>query len=169
MSDDGVVIVGGGLAGQRCAETLRRRGYEGPVRIVCAESEPPYDRPPLSKAVLAGAAAEDSVAFRPAAWYEENEVELLLGTRAEGLEPGAGLVVLAGGEPISYGKLLIATGGSPQRLPLLEGFENVHYLRTLADARCLRANCPEGQGWRSSAPGSSARRWRRRRSGSAPR
>ena len=54
MSDPGVLIVGGGLAAQRCAETLRRRGYEAPVRIVCAEPEPPYDRPPLSKGVLAG-------------------------------------------------------------------------------------------------------------------
>ena len=50
----GVVIVGGGLAAQRCAETLRKRGYEAPVRIVCAEAEPPYDRPPLSKDVAAG-------------------------------------------------------------------------------------------------------------------
>jgi NADPH-dependent 2,4-dienoyl-CoA reductase/sulfur reductase-like enzyme len=144
MRDYGVVIVGGGLAGQRCAETLRRRGYEGPVRILCAESEPPYDRPPLSKAVLAGSAEEDSVAFRPAGWYEENAIELVLGTRAEGLEPGARLVVLAGGEPIPYGKLLIASGGAPRRLPFLEGFENVHYLRTLADARRLRAELARG-------------------------
>lgn len=144
MSDHGVVIVGGGLAGQRCAETLRRRGYEGPVRILCAESEPPYDRPPLSKAVLAGSAEEDSVAFRAAGWYGENAVELVLGTRAEGLEPGARLVVLAGGEPIPYGKLLIASGGAPRRLPFLEGFGNVHYLRTLADARHLRAELARG-------------------------
>lgn len=144
MKDHGVVIVGGGLAGQRCAETLRRLGYEGPVRILCAESEPPYDRPPLSKAVLAGTAAEDSVAFRSTGWYEENAVELILGTRAEGLEAGAGLVVLAGGEPVPYGKLLIASGGSPRRLPFLEGFDNVHYLRTLADARRLRGELSRG-------------------------
>lgn len=144
MKDHGVVIVGGGLAGQRCAETLRRLGYDGPVRILCAESEPPYDRPPLSKAVLAGSAAEDSVAFRPAGWHEENAVELILGTRAEGLEAGARLVVLAGGEPIPYGKLLVASGGSPRRLPFLEGFENVHYLRTLADAHRLRAELARG-------------------------
>ncbi|HET7418418.1 MAG TPA: FAD-dependent oxidoreductase [Solirubrobacterales bacterium] len=139
MPDHGVLIVGGGLAGQRCAETLRRRGYEGRVRILCAENEPPYDRPPLSKAVLAGSAAEETVAFRPADWYEENAVELILGTRAEGLEPGLRSVVLAGGEPLPYDNLLIASGGAPRRLPFLEGFENVHYLRTLADARRLRA------------------------------
>jgi NADPH-dependent 2,4-dienoyl-CoA reductase/sulfur reductase-like enzyme len=140
----GVVIIGGGLAGQRCAETLRRRGYEGPVRVLCGEEEAPYDRPPLSKAVLAGTATEDSVAFRPADWYEENAVELILGTRAEGLEPGARLVVLVGGEPVPYGQLLIASGGAPRRLPFLEDFENVHYLRTLADARRLRAELARG-------------------------
>ena len=144
MRDDGILIVGGGLAGQRCAETLRRRGYEGPVRMLCAESEPPYDRPPLSKAVLAGSAEEGSVAFRPADWYGENEVELLLGTRAEGLEAGANLVVLAGGEPLPYSKLLVASGGEARRLPFLEGFENVHYLRTLADSRRLRAELAGG-------------------------
>jgi 3-phenylpropionate/trans-cinnamate dioxygenase ferredoxin reductase subunit len=61
MEDNGIVIVGGGLAAQRCAETLRRRGYEGAVRVVCAEPEPPYDRPPLSKELLAGEAAEEAV------------------------------------------------------------------------------------------------------------
>lgn len=144
MGDHGVVIVGGGLAGQRCAETLRRRGYEGQVRIVCAEREAPYDRPPLSKAVLAGTAAEGSAAFRPAGWYEENGVELLLGARAEGLEPGARLLFLAEGEQLPYGQLLIASGGEPRRLPFLEGFENVHYLRTLAHARRLRADLVRG-------------------------
>ncbi|HEX6455794.1 MAG TPA: FAD-dependent oxidoreductase [Solirubrobacterales bacterium] len=144
MNGHGIVIIGGGLAGQRCAETLRRRGYEGPVRIACAESESPYDRPPLSKAVLAGTAEEDSVAFRAVDWYEENGVELLPGARAEGLEPGARLVFLAGGEPLAYEKLLIASGGSARRLPFLEGFENVHYLRTLADARRLRTDLVRG-------------------------
>ena len=68
MKDPGVVIVGGGLAAQRAAETLRRRGYAGAVRMVCAEPDPPYDRPPLSKQVLAGAAGEESVGYRPAWW-----------------------------------------------------------------------------------------------------
>lgn len=143
-SNPGVVIVGGGLAAQRCAENLRRRGFEEPVRIVCAEVDPPYDRPPLSKEVLAGATEEDSVAFRPAEWYEENEVELLLGARAERLDPEARTIALEFGGELEYGKLLIATGGAARRLPFLEGFENVHYLRTLADARHLRAELKPG-------------------------
>jgi len=144
MKDPGVVIVGGGLAAQRCAETLRRRGYVAPVRIVCGEPEAPYDRPPLSKAVLAGSAEEETTAFRPAGWYEEQEVELLLDAPAERLEPEAHRIVLAAGEELTYGKLLIATGGAPRRLPFLEGYENVHYLRTLADARRLRGQLRSG-------------------------
>jgi 3-phenylpropionate/trans-cinnamate dioxygenase ferredoxin reductase component len=143
-ADAGVLIVGGGLAGQRCAEMLRRRGYEGPVRIVCAEATRPYDRPPLSKGVLAGSVEEAATAFRPADWYEEQGVELLLGARAERLQPDARRVVLAGGEALPYGRLLIASGGAPRRLPFLEGFENVHYLRTRADARRLKAELASG-------------------------
>jgi 3-phenylpropionate/trans-cinnamate dioxygenase ferredoxin reductase component len=138
MKDNGVVIVGGGLAAQRCAEALRRRGYDGAVRMVCAEPEPPYDRPPLSKELLAGDVDEETVAYRPAWWYEEKGVELLLGVRAEGLDPAARRLRLDSGAELAYEKLLIATGGGARRLPFLEGYENVHYLRTLAGARRLR-------------------------------
>jgi NADPH-dependent 2,4-dienoyl-CoA reductase/sulfur reductase-like enzyme len=144
MEDQGVLIVGGGLAAQRCAETLRRRGYEGPVRMISAEPDPPYDRPPLSKELLAGTVEEESVAYRPAWWYEEKEVELLLGTRAEALDPKARTVTLDSGAELSYEKLLIATGSAARRLPFLEGYENVHALRTLADARLLRQELVPG-------------------------
>ena len=144
MDDQGVLIVGGGLAAQRCAETLRRRGYEGPVRMVCAEPDPPYDRPPLSKELLAGTVEEESVAYRPAWWYEEKQVELLLGARAETLDPGARTVALDSGAELRYEKLLIATGSAARRLPFLEGYENVHALRILADARLLRQELVPG-------------------------
>ena len=144
MKDPGVLIVGGGLAAQRCAETLRRRGHEGPVRMVCAEPEPPYDRPPLSKELLAGTVEEKSIAYRPAWWYEEQRVELLLGARAEALDPSARTVRLDSGAELGYEQLLIATGSGARRLPFLEGYENVHALRTLADARRLRAELAPG-------------------------
>jgi NADPH-dependent 2,4-dienoyl-CoA reductase/sulfur reductase-like enzyme len=144
MKDHGVVIVGGGLAAQRCAETLRRRGYEGAVRIVCAEPDAPYDRPPLSKELLAGDLREEALAYRPAGWYGEKQVDLLLGVRAEGLDSAARRLRLDSGVELSYEKLLIATGGAARRLPFLEGFENVHYLRTLADARRLRGELAAG-------------------------
>jgi NADPH-dependent 2,4-dienoyl-CoA reductase/sulfur reductase-like enzyme len=141
---DGVLIVGGGLAAQRCAETLRRRGYDGPVRMACGEADPPYDRPPLSKELLAGEVGDGSVAYRPAWWYDEEEVELLLGARAEGLEPESRTVRFEGGRELRYEKVLIATGSTARRLPFLEGYANVHALRTLADARMLRRELVPG-------------------------
>ncbi len=144
MKDNGIVIVGGGLAAQRCAETLRRRGYEGTVRLVCAEPEPPYDRPPLSKEVLAGEASDEDLAYRPAWWYEEKGVELLLGDRATGLDPSSRRLRLGSGAALPYEKLLIATGGAARRLPFLAEYENVHALRTVADARRLRGELLAG-------------------------
>ena len=144
MNDNGVLIVGGGLAAQRCAETLRRRGYDGTVRMVCAEPDPPYDRPPLSKELLAGTVDEETVAYRPSWWYEEKGVELLLDSRAEALDPAARTVRLDSGLELGYDKLLIATGSAARRLPFLAGFENVHALRTLADARALRQELVPG-------------------------
>ena len=104
---DGVLIVGGGLAAQRAAETLRRRGYEEPVRIVCAEPQAPYDRPPLSKELLSGATDATDVAYRPDAWYVDAGVELLLGRRAEALDPLARRVRLDDGSAIPYTSLVI--------------------------------------------------------------
>src|SRR5579863_1192953 len=94
---DGVVIAGGGLAAQRCAETLRRLGYEGRVRVVCAERHLPYNRPPLSKEVLREAAAEEGVAFRAPDWFEQKQVELIGGVAASGLDPAAHRLALADG------------------------------------------------------------------------
>ena len=141
---DGIVIAGGGLAGQRCAETLRRAGYEGRIRMLCGEPRAPYDRPPLSKAVLAGAGAEDGLGLRPASWYGDHAVELLLGARAAALDCTRRTVTLADGHALGYEQLLIATGSRPRRLALLDGFANVHTLRTLEDARALRAALAEG-------------------------
>jgi NADPH-dependent 2,4-dienoyl-CoA reductase/sulfur reductase-like enzyme len=133
----GVVIAGGGLAAQRCAETLRRSGYDGRIRIACDEPLSPYDRPPLSKGVLAGEIDPGSLSYRHPSWYAEQEIELLLGRRAVALEPSMRLVRTAGGEELLYDDLLIATGSTPRRLPGTEGFDNVHVLRTAAEARAL--------------------------------
>ena len=134
---NGIVIAGGGLAAQRAAETLRRVGYEGRLRMICAEHRRPYDRPPLSKAVLAG--SDDDLAFRPAGWYEDHAIELLVGRAAARLDCKARAVTLADGDVLDYDRLLIATGSRPRRLPVLDGFANVHTLRTIDDARALRS------------------------------
>jgi NADPH-dependent 2,4-dienoyl-CoA reductase/sulfur reductase-like enzyme len=140
----GVVIAGGGLAAQRCAETLRRLGYQGGITIVGEELFLPYDRPPLSKGLLAGQAEEGSLAYRQPSWYEEQQVELLLGSRAVVLEPAERLLHTGDGHRLRYDDLLVATGSVPRRLPAAERFENVHYLRNLADARRLRPVLSEG-------------------------
>jgi NADPH-dependent 2,4-dienoyl-CoA reductase/sulfur reductase-like enzyme len=132
----GLLIVGGGLAAQRCCETLRALGHDGPLTIAGAEGSEPYDRPPLSKQGLADAAADPR--FRPRAWYAEHAVALRLGAPAVRLHPGARTVELAGGERLRYDDLLIATGARPVMLPALAGFANVQALRTLADAGRLQ-------------------------------
>jgi 3-phenylpropionate/trans-cinnamate dioxygenase ferredoxin reductase component len=138
---DGIVIAGGGLAAQRAAETLRRAGFEGRVRMICAERHRPCDRPPLSKEVLAGG---EHGAFRPASWYGEHSVELELGIAAAGLDCRRRALTLVDGRELRYDRLLIATGSRPRRLALLDGFANVHTLRTLDDAHALRAALADG-------------------------
>jgi len=143
-SAGGVVIVGGGLAAQRCAETLRKRGYAPPVRIVCAEPEAPYDRPPLSKDVAAGTVDGAAVRFRDADWYADNGVELLLGRRASGIDAGGRRVELDDGTELDWDELVIATGAAPRSLPMFAGFDNAFPLRTLADAGKLRSELRPG-------------------------
>jgi NADPH-dependent 2,4-dienoyl-CoA reductase/sulfur reductase-like enzyme len=132
----GVLIIGGGLAAQRAVETLRARGHHGPIRVVCGEPVAPYDRPPLSKELLASGSVDPR--FRGPDWYGEAGVELLLGRRAEALDVGRRRVLLADGAELSFNALIIATGSHPRRLPWLVGRPNVHVLRTLEDALALR-------------------------------
>lgn len=135
---DGVVIVGGGLAAQRCTETLRAQGYDGPLRIVSAERHPPYDRPPLSKELLAGEMPRAGIGLRPRRWYDERSVDLLLGTRAVALDAADRRLELSSGRVLRYDKLLVATGSRARMLPMLEGYPNATVLRTVDDALALR-------------------------------
>jgi 3-phenylpropionate/trans-cinnamate dioxygenase ferredoxin reductase component len=136
--NDGILIVGGGLAGQRCAETLRRAGYTGAVRIVCAEPERPYNRPPLSKQILTGHSSAELPAYKPTSWYEQQEIDLLLGVSATALSVAERRLTLSDGQTLRYDRLLIATGSRPRTLSLLEGHDNVSVLRTIGQARHLR-------------------------------
>jgi NADPH-dependent 2,4-dienoyl-CoA reductase/sulfur reductase-like enzyme len=135
---DGIVIVGGGLAGQRCAETLRRCGHQGAIRLVCREAHRPYDRPPLSKELLAGKREKDSLAYRPVDWYEHHAIDVLLGVRATSLWPAERRVRLSDGTTLRYDQALLATGCRARTLPSLAGYDNVSVLRTLDDAAKLR-------------------------------
>jgi 3-phenylpropionate/trans-cinnamate dioxygenase ferredoxin reductase subunit len=125
---DRVIIVGGGLAGLRTVEALRAQGYAGALTLVAAEPHAPYDRPPLSKAVLRGETEDTTVT----ADWDALGCELLLGRRATGL--GADLETTEG--PLGFDGLVIATGATPIRLP---GEGPQHVLRSVEDARALRA------------------------------
>ena len=118
MRGNGVVIVGGGLASQRCLETLRARGYEGRVAMVCGEGMLPYDRPPLSKELLAGKLDESEIGFRPARWYADHRVELIF-RRAAGLDAKRRRVRLDDGGVLAYEDLVIATGSAPRILSIM--------------------------------------------------
>jgi 3-phenylpropionate/trans-cinnamate dioxygenase ferredoxin reductase subunit len=139
------VIVGGGLAGAKAAETLRAEGYDGPVVLVAGEAEVPYERPPLSKGYLLGKADRESPRVHPADWYADHDVELRTGLRATHLDPGAHRLTLEDGDELGYAKLLLATGSSPRRLPVPGAdLDGVRYLRTLADADTLLADLSGG-------------------------
>ncbi|HLX19371.1 MAG TPA: FAD-dependent oxidoreductase, partial [Gaiellaceae bacterium] len=144
-AEGGVLIAGGGLAAQRTAETLRRVGYEGRIRMVCAEAHRPYDRPPLSKDVLHDEGAEAQVPYRPPEWYEDKDVELLLGAAASGLDGARRRLALADGRVLGYEDLVVATGALPRMLPMFAGHANVSTLRTLEDSRLLRELLRDGR------------------------
>lgn len=140
------VIVGAGLAGATAAGTLRREGYEGEVVLVGAESRHPYSRPPLSKSFLRGETPFEEALVEPESFYEDNDIEVRLGVKATGIDPGDRRVDLEGGDGISYSKLLIATG-SRNRRPPLPGLDlpGVHSLRTVDDAERIRAEIESGR------------------------
>jgi 3-phenylpropionate/trans-cinnamate dioxygenase ferredoxin reductase subunit len=139
------VIVGGGLAGAKAAQTLREEGYAGRLVLVSAEAERPYERPPLSKGYLTGSAERSSAFVHDEAWYAEHDVDLRLGTPAVGLDAAAHEVGLTGGERLVYDKLLLATGSSPRRLAVPGAdLDGVLYLRMIEDADRLRAALADG-------------------------
>lgn len=140
-SAPGVVVVGAGQAAVQLAASLRDEGYAGSITLVGEESEPPYQRPPLSKAYLKGAAAAETLAFRLAEFYSEARVDLILGERVVAIERGengSGRVECASGRRLDYSRLVLATGSAPRRLSLPGAdADGVHVLSTLADATRL--------------------------------
>jgi 3-phenylpropionate/trans-cinnamate dioxygenase ferredoxin reductase subunit len=132
--DADLLIAGGGLAAQRCCETLRRLGFDGRIVVLCEEPSTPYDRPPLSKSMLIDEREPEGLSFRPASWYEEHDVELLLGATAQELDLPGRAVVLGDGARLRFTELLIATGSRPRRLLGIPVGGAVHELRTHEDA-----------------------------------
>jgi NADPH-dependent 2,4-dienoyl-CoA reductase/sulfur reductase-like enzyme len=144
-----VVVAGAGMAGVQTAVALREQGFTGSVTLIGAEPHQPYDRPPLSKAVLLGKA--EGSAFDVD--FEALEIELRLGCEALGVRLDEHELDTSEG-PVPYDALVLATGAEPIRLPGAEGVPGVHLLRTLDDAERLRPVLAEqhdivvvGAGW----------------------
>ncbi|MGW0433404.1 NAD(P)/FAD-dependent oxidoreductase [Micromonospora sp. NPDC003197] len=137
-----VVVVGASAAGLAAAETLRREGYDGSLTLIGAELDAPYDRPPLSKQILASTWEADRLALRTAAQLTALDLDLRLGATATGLDLVTRVVQLADDEAVAYDGLIVATGVRPRRLP---GQGGAHVLRTLGDALALRQRLRPGR------------------------
>lgn len=136
-----IVVVGASAAGLVAVETLRREGYDGTITLVGDEPHTPYDRPPLSKQILAGQWEPDRVALRTPAELGPLDLDLRLGVAATGLDLAARRVLLADGEQVAYDGLIVATGVRTRRLP----GQGAHVLRTLDDALALRERLGPGR------------------------
>ncbi|OUD03843.1 NAD(P)/FAD-dependent oxidoreductase [Streptomyces swartbergensis] len=137
-----VAVVGASLAGLSAARSLRKQGYDGRLVVIGDELHRPYDRPPLSKEFLAGTVDEAELALEVDG--EDLQAEWLLGVRATGLDRTDRAVRLADGREVRVDGLVIATGAAARTLPGSEGLSGVHVVRTLDDARALRAELAQG-------------------------
>lgn len=139
-----VVVVGASLAGLRAAEALRSEGFEGDVVVVGAEPHRPYDRPPLSKKLLAGEWEPDRIQLRQPDTFDELDVDWQLGVAASRLDLEGRVVELSDGRSLPFDGCIIATGAGCRRLPEQGRFAHVHELRTLDDAVGLRSEIGAG-------------------------
>lgn len=139
-----ITVVGASLAGLSTVRALRAEGYDGDLVVVGEERHTPYDRPPLSKDFLKGDLDADALALGDADEYEDLNVQWLLGERAMRLDTAARSVTLAGGRQLRTDGVVVATGASPRTLPGTKGLAGVHTLRTLDDAKALRAELLDG-------------------------
>jgi 3-phenylpropionate/trans-cinnamate dioxygenase ferredoxin reductase component len=135
----GIVIIGAGQAAGQAAASLRQGKYEGSITILGNETQPPYQRPPLSKQYLSGELGMDRVMVRPAKFYEDQDIALHTGTRVDSIDSSAKSVTTSSGDSYEYDKLLIATGSRPRILTIPgSDLPGIHYLRTIDDVDGIR-------------------------------
>jgi 3-phenylpropionate/trans-cinnamate dioxygenase ferredoxin reductase subunit len=139
------VVVGTGLAGLRSAETLRARGYDGRLTLIGEETHLPYERPALSKELLAGKRSPKQLMLRQPEFFRQQQIELALGRRVEKASPERHTLLLSDGRELAWDALVLATGARARRLRGLDAPAGVHYLRTLNDALSLSAALARGK------------------------
>jgi 3-phenylpropionate/trans-cinnamate dioxygenase ferredoxin reductase subunit len=142
----GALIVGGGAAGAACAEALHEGGFGAGVLLAGREPDPPYERPPASKAYLAGKQDRNACLFHDAAWYAKRSIELARRTSVMRLDTAAHTATLSTKEVVEFGVALIATGSNVRRLRV-EGaqLQGIHYLRALGNSDAIRADAEDAE------------------------
>ena len=141
-----IVIVGAGHAGGSAAAFLRQFGHTGPLTVIGTEPHLPYQRPPLSKAYLKGAAGKETLLLRQAAYYADRDVTMLTGTTVVSIDAANRTLATDDGQSFDYDILILATGSTARRLPV-PGAElgGVHHLRDIADADALKGMLAPGK------------------------
>ena len=140
-----VVVIGAGQAGSSCVAKLRNSGFEGKITLIGAETVPPYQRPPLSKAYLLGDMALERLYLRPESFYADHGIDLMLGTTVDSIDPAAQAVRVNGGD-MAYDDLVLTTGSFPRRLPAHIGGDlaGVHVVRDLMDVDTMGPRFTKG-------------------------
>ena len=134
-------LIGGGLAAGNCARWLRESGADGAILLIGREPDLPYNRPPCSKGYLQEKESREDTLFRPAEWYDEQQVEVLTRVSVKGLDLNERSVELSDGQEVSFDKALVATGAGVRRLSVPGAeLEGIHYLRTLGNSDTIRAD-----------------------------
>src|ERR1700688_93873 len=143
---DRIVIIGAGQAGAQAVATLRAEGFDGPLTLVGDEPFPPYQRPPLSKAYLAGTFERERLFLKPESFYVESRCERIQGVAATAIDREARKVVLEDGRVIGYDRLLLATGSRVRRIPVAGAhLPAIFYLRGIDDVDALRSAFAAGK------------------------
>jgi 3-phenylpropionate/trans-cinnamate dioxygenase ferredoxin reductase component len=164
-ADRALVIIGASVAGAKAAEGARAAGYDGRVVLVGDETQRPYERPPLSKAVLRGEAPPESARVHDDAFYTDQQIEVLSGRTVEAIDPDAHVVHLDGDDDLTYTTAVLATGAAPRRIDIPGAqLGGVRYLRTVGDSlnladaiRGAARIAVVGAGWIGSEVAASAR------------
>ena len=140
-----IVVIGAGQAGSSCVVKLRNGGFDGKITLIGAEAQPPYQRPPLSKAYLMGDMALERLYLRPEAFYAEQQIDLRLGVHVQAIDTASKTIDL-GTEQLSYDDLVLTTGSVPHHLPAAIGgaLEGVYVVRGLADVDAMAPRFAKG-------------------------
>ena len=146
MLDERIIVIGAGHAAGAFADAVRKQGYEGEVTLIGEEAHSPYQRPPLSKAYLAGDMDAQRLSLRPDSFYEKKNINMMLSTKVSSIDVSAKSISTADGKTVSYNKLVIATGTRVRKLPVPGAdLEGVHYIRTIDDVAAVHSKWQQAE------------------------